>query len=137
MDKFTPVGSVYDDSKPLSQEQKRATVLFLFYLLVTTFSKENRKLKRLFIENYAKEIGIKTTDCLELEGLGFLSILKDLPDLQKEFLFLLVFEYANCNGIPSSHELSIITRYLNRLQFNENILLQTIYKHKKINDLIE
>lgn len=127
-----------DDISSLTLEQKKAIVLFLYSIMVSTFPKEKRQQKKIFIENYAKELDIDLLECidyLDIVGVGFLKILRELPDLQKEFLFILAFEYANCDGAPSENEFSIIAKYLRRVHFSETILLQTIYKHDLINSL--
>jgi hypothetical protein len=107
---------------------------------VSTFPKEARVPKILFIADYAKELEVNVLDCvayLDICWRRVIDVLKQLPDLQKEFLLQLVLHYTNCNGTPTETEFLIISKYLKRVNFTENICVQKMYKNQAIDNLLQ
>lgn len=124
----------------LTLEQKKAILLFLYMIMMSAFQKEDREPKLQFIDQCTEDFEVIPLDCVpyldDVGGIGVFRALKSLPDLQKEFLMLLTFQYANCNGAPTENELVVIWKYLKKVDFNENILLQALYKTQAIDKLI-
>lgn len=140
MDTFLNFLESDNDVTPLDLEQKKSVLLFLYMITVICFPKAEQELKILFIEQCAKDFEVGMVDCVPyldtIGGLGIVNVLKSLPDLQKEFLMMLVFEYANCNGVPTEKELLVIGNHLKIVGYTEKIIIQMMYKSQMIGKLL-